>query len=330
MAQVPNYHSIDSSSRVIIFHWLEIIAILLIIAGLVWFGVYQYNNNNSLREKVTELQQSLTISDNEKTELENDYEDRLNTLQDEYDDIYEELLSKMDDLEAEQRRREDLEENLEDLADQVALQEKLSKIDKEILKKYDKAVFLDEHYVPSSLSRIADKYIFPINGQIRDLTFQSDSLYFLEKMMDAARKKKIDIFVTSAYRRYNEQTSLNSAYKVTYGAGKAGSFSAEQGYSEHQLGTTIDFTNTADAGQLNTSFDSSTTFEWLWANAHKYGFILSYPEDNQFYVYEPWHWRFVGIELATELYNRNDSKRKFLYDLSQTEIDKYLITIFDK
>lgn len=58
---------------------------------------------------------------------------------------------------------------------------------------------------------------------------------------------------------------------------------------------------------------------------HTYGFTLSYPKGNAYYQYEPWHWRYVGRTLATYLFEED----KHLYDLSEREIDAYLITIFD-
>ena len=131
--------------------------------------------------------------------------------------------------------------------------------------------------------------------------------------------------MVSAYRSFGEQAALKSSYKVTYGAGTANSFSADQGYSEHQLGTTIDFT-TGYLGANFAGFDKSDAYAWLLDNAYKYGFIISYPKTNAYYTYEPWHWRFVGKKLARYLHTTNER----FYDLDQRTIDSYLITIFDK
>ena len=60
-------------------------------------------------------------------------------------------------------------------------------------------------------------------------------------------------------------------------------------------------------------------------NAYKYGFTLSYPEENGYYIFEPWHWRFVGTDLADDL--RRDNAH--FYDWEQRKIDEYLISIFD-
>ena len=88
-----------------------------------------------------------------------------------------------------------------------------------------------------------------------------------------------------------------------YGSG-ANSFSADQGYSEHQLGTTVDFSTSSLGGSLN-GFDQTEAYEWLDKNAHRFGFILSYSKDNAYYIYEPWHWRFVGKDLALYIKLKN-------------------------
>jgi D-alanyl-D-alanine carboxypeptidase len=111
---------------------------------------------------------------------------------------------------------------------------------------------------------------------------------------------------------------------VVYGSG-ANAFSADQGYSEHQLGTAADVTTNTLAGGLD-GFDATPAYKWLTANAYKYGFILSYPQGNGYYEYEPWHWRFVGKKLARYLHTTNER----FYDLDQRTIDSYLINIFDK
>ena len=108
-----------------------------------------------------------------------------------------------------------------------------------------------------------------------------------------------------------------------FGSG-ANQFSADQGFSEHQLGTTIDFTTAATSANLS-DFEGTAAHTWLLSNAHKFGFILSYPPKNQFYISEPWHWRFVGRALADRLH----SEGKYFYDLDQREIDKYLLNLLD-
>ena len=94
--------------------------------------------------------------------------------------------------------------------------------------------------------------------------------------------------------------------------------------------TGIIFINSKPSGAsiyINDKLYSNLTpaYQWMTDNAHKYGFVLSYPKDNSYYVYEPWHWRFVGVKLATDLHNQG----KNFYDLDQRVIDTYLVNIFD-
>jgi D-alanyl-D-alanine carboxypeptidase len=143
-------------------------------------------------------------------------------------------------------------------------------------------------------------------------------------MLTAADADQVKIYVQSAYRSFNEQQALKGVYTVTYGAGTANQFSADQGYSEHQLGTALDFITSGLGGQLE-GFDDTKAFTWLMQNAYRYGFILSYPKNNKFYVFEPWHWRYVGVKLATYLHDNNMN----FYDMDQRKIDEYLINVFE-
>ena len=86
----------------------------------------------------------------------------------------------------------------------------------------------------------------------------------------------------------------------------------------------MDLITTGIGGTL-AGFDDTETYNWLLQNAHKFGFTLSYPKNNGYYIYEPWHWRFVGVQLATDLKNQN----KNFYDMNQRDIDEYLVNIFD-
>jgi LAS superfamily LD-carboxypeptidase LdcB len=76
---------------------------------------------------------------------------------------------------------------------------------------------------------------------------------------------------------------------------------------------------------LAVPFEKDPTYRWLTDNAHRFGFILSCPRNNGYYQFEPWHWRFVGKTLAKKLHSEN----KNFYDLTQRDIDSYLISIFD-
>ncbi|CAN5719851.1 LD-carboxypeptidase LdcB [soil metagenome] len=222
----------------------------------------------------------------------------------------------------EQKKNGTYQSQVGELSSTVDVLTKLTTIDPQLLAKYSKVYFLNENYSPTSLATITPEETF---NHERVYQFEGDALPFLDSMMRDARTASATPLVVSSYRSFADQSSLKAQYRVTYGAGTANSFSADQGYSEHQLGTTIDFT-TDTLGANFSLFDKTTTYVWLTQNAYKYGFILSYPKGNGYYTYEPWHWRFVGISLATYLHDHN----QYFYDLDQRTITSFLVHLFDR
>lgn len=224
-------------------------------------------------------------------------------------------------LEQEQQRNNSLKEEFENITDTVDTLEKLSTTDPELLKKYSKVYFLNEHYVPSDLDEVPEEY-----RSIKSTNFEihSDVLPFLMEMIDEATYDGLSLKMLSAYRSFTTQSILKATYTMTYGTTTANRFSADQGYSEHQLGTAVDFTTIKLAGALE-EFDKTEEYKWLLNNAYKYGFIISYPYGNTYYKFEPWHWRFVGVDLARKLHRDGI----YFYDADQRLIDSYLVNIFD-
>ena len=208
-----------------------------------------------------------------------------------------------------------------DISGRVSVLDKLSKTDPELLQKYSKVYFLNEHYAPIRLVEIENQYLYTDSepAQIHALVSRH-----VQNLLRAAQIQEVPLYVKSAYRSFDEQKYLKSSYAATYGAGTANQFSADQGYSEHQLGTTVDFITTGLGGQLY-GFENTQAYQWMQDAAYKYGFVLSYPANNTSYIFEPWHWRYVGIKLAVFLHEQN----KYFYDLEQREIDEYLVNIFD-
>jgi D-alanyl-D-alanine carboxypeptidase len=224
-------------------------------------------------------------------------------------------------LEEARKKSEDLKREFAKVEDNVDELEKITTTDPELLRKYSKIYFLNENYVPEDLKTIPSEFTY---NPDRKYEIHSEVWPYLKDLLEEAEEDGIDIQVISAFRSFGEQAQLKGAYTVTYGAGTANQFSADQGYSEHQLGTTVDFTN-AQVGATFSGFAQTETYAWLLDNAHRFGFTLSYPENNEFYQFEPWHWRFVGEDLAEDLH---DDERN-LYDLSQREINEYIADLFD-
>ncbi|MBQ8850093.1 MAG: D-alanyl-D-alanine carboxypeptidase family protein [Clostridia bacterium] len=194
----------------------------------------------------------------------------------------------------------------------IDVSEYLSSIDTEYLMLANKGNSIGK-YAPSRLTKIE----CPTAGEeTHYLDYDAAiALYAMMLEMEAAGIK--NAVVTSSYRSYNTQQSIYNSYVSTHmsegmtreeAEAYASTYSARAGESEHQTGLCLDFTITERVGlknELDESFENTEAFEWLSKNAYKYGFILRYPEDKvdtTGYKYEPWHYRFVGRQAASEIY----------------------------
>jgi len=207
---------------------------------------------------------------------------------------------------------------------------------------------LGENYEPEDLIRLDDQIITSWH-QDTGLTLESKAATALSLMLSEMSVDGVtDIKVTSAYRSFERQKSLYQTYlntemntisKDAYAvlgfdyimvnylekdidtlsmtdANKVVlSYSAYPGTSEHQTGLCVDFI-TSDMGKdLTVAFEDTEAFDWLSENAYRFGFILRYPKDKTEitgYSYEPWHYRFVGREAATDIYMGNLTLEEYL------------------
>lgn len=115
------------------------------------------------------------------------------------------------------------------------------------------------------------------------------------EMWNAAKKEGLTMLVVSAYRTENYQRNLYNNKVRTSGKVYADNYSARAGHSEHQTGLAIDI------GSTRTSFEYTAEYKWLQNHAHEYGYILRYPKGKEWitgYAYEPWHYRYVGVDAA--------------------------------
>ena len=122
----------------------------------------------------------------------------------------------------------------------------------------------------------------------------------------------IIINIRSGYRSYNIQVQLYNNYVKKDGKAEADRYSARPGFSEHQTGLVLDITTGNTSRPIGTWFDNTPQAKWLYENAYKYGFILRYPHESEYitgFVFEDWHFRFLGIDLATKVY-----ESKLTYD----------------
>lgn len=122
-------------------------------------------------------------------------------------------------------------------------------------------------------------------------------------MQKDASKEGLNLYISSGYRSYYTQKTLYNNYVARDGVANADTYSARAGHSEHQTGLAFDL-NTIDE-----SFANTKEGKWVSDNCYKYGLILRYPKGKENitgYMYESWHLRYVGVELATKLYNNGN------------------------
>jgi LAS superfamily LD-carboxypeptidase LdcB len=297
---------------------LQIFLVILIInLGIIGYFGYQ---NYLLKKNKLALEGELSQTKVDFASIKKDLEALIDSLRQELVKTITERNDFEQKYNEEKNRMDFLALQIEGIQGTVGILEKLSQTDPELLKKYSKVYFLSDNYIPRAFVKITPEYTFDPQN---DYLIYDKIWHFLQEMLTAAENDNIHIKIISAYRSFGTQTELKSSYSMIYGSG-ANKFSADQGYSEHQLGTTLDFT-TSETGASYLIFDKTTAYQWLLENAYKYGFILSYPEGNKYYQFEPWHWRFVGEALAERLHQEG----KNFYDLDQREIDQYLISFFD-
>ncbi len=128
----------------------------------------------------------------------------------------------------------------------------------------------------------------------------TETLTAFNKMKQEASNSGLSLSIVSGFRSYDYQRNLYNRYVNEDGQAAADTYSARPGHSEHQSGLAFDL------NWVDNAFKNTHEGQWLFNNAYKYGFILRYPENKTAetgYIFEPWHYRYVGIDLATRLYN---------------------------
>ncbi len=174
----------------------------------------------------------------------------------------------------------------------------------------NKCFYLDSSFIPNDLVCLKDTNINYIKREDEIMQGDKTMLAHFDSLIKDAKKEGYDLWVFSCYRSFEKQLYLY--YEVNNQNDKT---VARAGFSEHQTGLSIDV-STKQYGLTN-YFKESDEYKWLIENAHKYGFILRYPEGKENitgYSYESWHFRFVGVEYATIIYNQGITLEEYLLD----------------
>jgi zinc D-Ala-D-Ala carboxypeptidase len=161
---------------------------------------------------------------------------------------------------------------------------------------------LPSNYAPSDLVKASNSGIRRgENYQLRNILIPD-----LTNMINDAKSDGIDLSIVSAYRSFQTQKNTYNYWlsKNNNNIALVDTFSARPGHSQHQLGTAIDFSTNEISDRLGDEFASTKASNWLVTNAHKYGFVISYPKGYEHitgYKFESWHYRYIGKEYTQEM-----------------------------
>lgn len=163
---------------------------------------------------------------------------------------------------------------------------------------------LDSTFVPDDLVSIPSVYASEENFQCNKVALEA-----FKKMYNAALNDGFQLIINSAYRSYDDQVELNDYYLKEYGQNYVNKYVAFPGYSEHQTGLAF------DVGSRNSNvFASSKEYGWMQENAYKYGFIYRFTKKDEFitgFRNEPWHYRYVGCDIATYIHDNDISFEEY-------------------
>ena len=165
----------------------------------------------------------------------------------------------------------------------------------------NKHYYSDENYKGLNLIDIDSEYnLYNTSFKLSKECYEA----FL-KMYNDAKEQGYAFKINSAYRSYEKQIKIYQGWVNKDGVKQADTYSARAGFSEHQTGYAFDV---RDYPFTNDDYSKTKSFTWVSENAYKYGFIIRFPKDKEYitgYQYEPWHYRYCGIECATYIHDNN-------------------------
>lgn len=157
---------------------------------------------------------------------------------------------------------------------------------------------LDDSFEPDNLVVVPEEHS---DGE--KYYANKEAVNALIQMFESAKTEGLKMEVSSAYRSYDDQVELIEFYRKWYGDNYVNNYVARAGFSEHQTGLAFDI-----ASASSKVFVDSKEYEWMSENAYKYGFILRFYKKAEVitgYKSEPWHYRYVGKEIAKYIYEHN-------------------------
>jgi len=180
--------------------------------------------------------------------------------------------------------------------------------------KVNKEYKLIDDYAPTDLKNLNQDYLLYTNTG--SIFLRQEAADYLKAMLQTMQKDvNKNVVIASGYRSYSEQFKLYANWVRQLGQDEADKVSARPGFSEHQLGTVVDFIDQETGLVLTNDFDNSVAGLWLKNNAQNYGYVQSYPAGKQNatgYSHEAWHYRYVGIDNAKKVIESGLSLKEWL------------------
>lgn len=295
-------------------HWGNLFLLFIVILVFIYGGLYLFNklNNNGVNNGTNEVNEKADVKKLTKLGYsKSDTETLLNNLDkstiDKIDKKYDNLVeySKVKYFHIENIDRYD---SYKDKNSSMSISEVIMNVNTSLDKEFysdietvkdpdDTLVLVNKYYaLPSG---IKPKNLVDIEGE----KMESVAADAMKKMISDLRSTGLDIILQSGYRSEETQSIIYNKNITNRGKERADKYSARPNHSEHQTGLAMDLSTD---GTLEETFENTKQFAWLQENAHKYGFIMRYPKDKVYmtgYSYEPWHYRYVGVEIATLIKN---------------------------
>lgn len=165
---------------------------------------------------------------------------------------------------------------------------------------------LDEFYAPTDFVPV-EVPVTPYS-QVNTNYLRRDAADATELLFSKAQEAGYELTLRTGYISYSVQKNLYNQDVYEMGLEYADKFNSRPGHSEHQTGLAIDITTPSINNELSLEFADTEEGKWVLAHAHEYGFIIRYPENRESevgYFYEPYHLRYVGVEVATEIFENN-------------------------
>ena len=166
----------------------------------------------------------------------------------------------------------------------------------------NKKRYLPDTYVPNDLCFVDVDNVCS-NDDAKKL--RKEAAISLKELFDDALSNGLKLYACSGYRSYERQKQIFEDYCASDGEKEANRYSARPGSSEHQTGLCMDVTCEGVGYELSNSFEDTEEGKFILLHSHEYGFIIRYPKGKENitgYIYEPWHLRYLGKEIAAKVF----------------------------